>query len=293
MSDDVRSGAVGAGLLPHPGLLPEGVLGIDAGLSLTKVVRGVASGVLLEARETREAFDGGGRPWVALDAAVTVGITGARASVLRDVASVPAQEIEAGARGARALLEASGRLGDGEFLLVLLGTGTAFAAVRGASVQHLGGTPMGGGSFAGIASRVDPSLTYDAMIAGAARGDRRSVDVMIADIYPDGIGRVSADLTAAHLARARDGSLDDFLAGLLNMHGENIAQIAAGRAQAARMSRAVLAGGFAHGNVALTGSIASMAALFGLSVETAPWPLYAGALGAALIATEKRTEATS
>ena len=293
MSDDVRSGAVSGGLLPHAGLLPEGALGIDVGMTLTKVVRGAASGVLLEARETHGAFEGGDQAWLAVEAAAPVGVTGARASLLRDVAAVPVQEIEAGARGARALLESAGRLGDGEFLLALLGTGTAFAAVRGTLVQHLGGTPMGGGSFAGIARRVEPSLTYDAMIAGATRGDRRRVDVMIADIYPDGIGRVSADLTAAHVARAADGSLDDFLAGLLNMHGENIAQIAAGRAQAVRMSRVVLAGGFVHGNAALVGSIASMAALFGLSVETAPWPAYAGALGAALIAAEKRMEATS
>ncbi len=106
---------------------------------------------------------------------------------------MPAQEIEAGARGACALLECDGRLGDGEFLLALLGTGTAFAAVRGATVQHLGGTPLGGGSFAGIARRVEPSLTYEALVAGAERGDRRRVDVMISDVYPDGIGRVESE----------------------------------------------------------------------------------------------------
>jgi type II pantothenate kinase len=175
---------------------------------------------------------------------------------------------------------------------VLLGTGTAFAVVRGDAVHHLGGTPLGGGSFAGIARRVEPSLTYDAMVAGAERGDRRCVDVMISDVYPDGIGGVGPDLTAAHLAQPGAGSLDDFLAGLLNLHGENIAQIAAGRAQAARMSRVVLAGGFAQGNPQLVASITSMAALFGLSVETAPWPAYAGALGAALAAAELNTEVT-
>jgi type II pantothenate kinase len=174
-----------------------------------------------------------------------------------------------------------------------MGTGTAFAAVRGATVQHLGGTPLGGGSFAGIACRVEASLTYERMVAGAARGDRRRVDVMISDVYPAGIGRVGPDLTAAHLARATAGSLDDFLAGLLNLHGENIAQIAAGRAQAVRMSRAVLAGGFAHANPSLVASITSMAALFGLAVEAAPWPAYAGALGAALAAADVQKETAS
>ncbi len=279
-------------LLPRPGLLPDGALGIDAGITLTKIARATPAGVAFEARETRPALDAETTAWLALDVATTVGVTGARASLLGD-GGVPVQEIEAGARGTRASLECEGRLGEGEFLLVLLGTGTAFAAVRGASVRHLGGTPLGGGSFAGIARRVAPSLTYEQLVAGAERGDRRRVDVMISDVYPEGIGRVSPDLTAAHLARAAAGSLDDFLAGLLNLHGENIAQIAAGRAQAVRTSRVVLAGGFAHANPSLVASITSMAALFGLAVETAPWPAYAGALGAAIVASESQTEAAS
>ena len=291
MSDGAQTHVVAAGLVPHPGLLPDGALGIDAGITLTKVARGTATGVVLAARETRPSLDDTTGAWLAVEAATTVGVTGARASLLGG--GVPVQEIEAGARGTRALLECEGRLSAHEFLLVLLGTGTAFAAVRGGAVQHLGGTPLGGGSFAGIARRVEPSLSYEAIVSGAERGDRRHVDVMISDVYPAGIGRVGPDLTAAHLARAGAGSLDDFLAGLLNLHGENIAQIAAGRAQAVRMSRVVLAGGFAHGNPALVASITSMAALFGLSVETAPWPAYAGALGAALAASETRTEATS
>jgi type II pantothenate kinase len=290
---EAHGGAIDGGFLPRPGLLPVGAVGIDAGMTLTKVAHGTVSGVGFEARETRLASERDLDAWLVADAALTSGVTGARASLLGGVAGVQVQEIEAGARGTRALLDVDGRLGAGEFLLALLGTGTGFAAVRNGAVQHLGGTPMGGGSFAGIARRVDPSLTYGAIIAGATRGDRRRVDVMISDIYPDGIGRIGPDLTAAHLARAGEGSLDDFLAGLLNLHGENIAQIAAGRAQAVRMSRVVLAGGFAHGNAALVRSVTSMAALFGLSVETAPWPAYAGALGAALIAAETKKEAKS
>jgi len=266
-------------------LLPPGALGVDVGMTLTKVARGTDAGVSLEARETRDVFDGDGRGILDRDDGAVAGLTGARAALLGDGAgAVHVQEIEAGARGAAALLDMEGRLAGGEFLLVLLGTGTAFAAVRGGSVQHLGGTPLGGGSFAGIARRVEPSLTYEEMIAGAERGDRRKVDTMISDIYPEGIGRVGPDLTAAHLVRADEGSIDDFLAGLLNLHGENIAQIAAGRAQAVKLQRIVLAGGFAHGNPRLVASITGMAGLFGMMVETVASPAYAGALGAALVA---------
>jgi len=116
------------------------------------------------------------------------------------------------------LLAAEERLGSGAFVVALLGTGTAFAAVRGEKVSHLGGTPLGGGSFVGITRRIAPSLSYAAMIASASRGERRRVDAMISDAYPEGIGRVGPDLTAAHLVKG-GGSLDDVLAGLLNLHG--------------------------------------------------------------------------
>lgn len=260
--------------------IPGGVAGIDAGMTLTKIVRGASDGVLLEAHETGRLAASG------TDAAL-IGVTGALLGHVKELqGAVPVQEIDAAARGVVALLASEGRTAGGEFVLALLGTGTAFAAVRDGVVAHLGGTPMGGGSFAGIARRVDPSLSYETMIVGAERGDRRRVDMMISDLYPEGIGRIGPDMTAAHLSRAAAGSLDDFLAGLLNLHGENIAQIGASRAVIAKIPRIVLAGGFAHHNPSLVDSITSMAQLFGIEVETSPAPGFAGAVGAALVAAE-------
>ena len=88
------------------------------------------------------------------------------------------------------------------------------------------------------------------------------------------------------MAREEHRNLDDFLAGLLNLHGESIAQIAAGRARMANLSRIVLCGGFIHNNPSLQTSITQMAALFGCNVEVVPAPAYVGAIGAALTAAE-------
>ncbi len=262
--------------LTSGGIMPEGAVGIDAGLTLTKVARASDGRIRLSASETGEG--------VAADGRGVVGVTGARgANVAAGDAAHHAQEIEAAARGVMALLTAEGRAPAEPFVLALLGTGTAFAAVRDGSVAHLGGTALGGGSFNGIARRINSALTYDAMIAGASRGDRRNVDTMVSDAYPGGIGRIGPDLTAAHLA-ADGGSPEDVLAALLNMHGENIAQIAASRARIAGLSRVVLAGGFAHNNAALVASITSMAAMFGIAVDVSPAPGYAGAIGAAILA---------
>jgi type II pantothenate kinase len=259
-------------------LLPDGVVGVDAGLTLTKVARGSSDGARLEAFLTH-----GDR---AMDTvrARRIGVTGARDGVVADGAGVTrVQEIDAAARGTLALMAAGGTGAQEPFVLVLLGTGTACALVRDSNVTHLGGTPLGGGSFAGIARRIDATLSYDGMLEGAAQGDRTNADVMIADAYPGGIGRVGPHLTAAHLAKD-GGSTDDVLAALLNLHGENIAQIAASRALVAGVRRLVLAGGFAHGNPSLVASITSMASMFGVQVALCPHAGYAGAVGAALAA---------
>lgn len=275
--------SLGAARLDLASPLPVGTAGIDAGMTMTKVVRAASGGSIeMSAREsasfTPEHAD--------FDPSARIGATGAFVATFIRHPTVQAPEIEAAARGVIAL-RAIDRAATDDFVMALLGTGTAFALVRedGAKVTHLGGTALGGGSFAAIARRIDPSLSYDAMIGAAERGDRRRVDMMIADVYPHGIGRIGPDLTAAHLSKqGGNASDDDMLAALLNLHGENIAQIAASREIIAGIRRLVLCGGFAHNNAPLAASITSMATRFGVAVETVPAPGYAGALGAALIA---------
>jgi type II pantothenate kinase len=281
MNDD--GGATIRDAIKQFALLPEGAAGIDAGLTLTKVARWVAGSIELTARETASVLDEHTPSHSIIGDATRIGITGARGEHVADGAGVVrVQEIDAAAGGAIALL---GEQAPSEFLLALLGTGTAFAAVRDGAVTHLGGTAMGGGSFAGIARRIDPALTYGEMIAGAARGDRRNADLMVSDAYLGGIGRIGGEMTAAHLAKA-GASIDDVLAALLNMHGENIAQIAAGRGTAVGIRHVVLAGGFAHENDALVASMTAMLLLFGFTSDVAPHAGFAGAVGAALMASK-------
>lgn len=264
-------------------LLPPGAAGVDAGMTLTKVALADGSRLDCSALETTTSGD----VLALVTGASIVGLTGALAAALPQATGVVAvQEIDAAARGCTALLDAAGQLGDGAFLMALMGTGTAFASVRDGKAAHMGGTALGGGSFSGIAHRIAPDLKYRDWIAAAARGDRRNVDAMVSDVYPEGIGRIGPALTAAHLSRRGEGSLDDFLAGLLNLHGESIAQIAAGRARMANATRIVLCGMFVHDNPDLVASLHGMLALFGASVDVVPNPGYAGAIGAALLAAE-------
>jgi type II pantothenate kinase len=260
--------------------LPLDAVGMDAGLTLTKIVRMSRDGLHLTVHETGPAEH--------VEPAARVGITGARAHLLQGT-GVSSMEIEAAARGVAALMATVDPAFGGDFVMALMGTGTAFAAVRDGKAQHLGGTPMGGGSFAGIGRRIAPGLAYAELVDAASRGDRRNVDLMISDAYSDGIGRIGPDLTAAHLSKRGDAPIDDVLAGLLNLHGENIAQIAASRAVIAHIRRVVVCGGFAHNNERLVESLTSMAGMFGVAVDVCPQPGYAGAVGAALLAVEAQS----
>ena len=280
-----RPHAVFDAVLPLAGVLPEGAVGIDVGLTLAKSARGARRGIELRAQPTSDASSLEASPAPG-SAPRFVGMTGARAGAVNvPSGALTVQEIEAAARGAGALLSAKGRAPQDPFVLALLGTGTAFALVRDGRVTHLGGTALGGGSFTGIARRIDPSLDYQSMIERASHGDRHKADLMISDAYPEGIGRIGPDLTAAHLARD-GGSIDDVLAALLNLHGESIGQIAASRARIGGASQVVLAGGFVHENPALVTSLSTMIGMFGVAVEVAPAPAFVGAIGAALIAAE-------
>lgn len=269
--------------IPDPTVLPEGAVGVDAGLTLTKIARRAPDSIELVACETRMVLEAGASVEELAPGAGSAGVTGARGDLLAGNKSIArVQEIEAAACGAIALMASAA---PPEFVLALMGTGTAFAAVRNGAVSHLGGTPMGGGSFGAIVRRIEPSMPHREVMDRAANGDRRNADLMVSDAYPGGIGRIGADLTAAHLSKA-EGSLDDFLAGLLNMHGENIAQIAAGRALVAGIRNIVLVGGFVHDNPLLAASMIGMGRLFGLAVDVAPHAGFAGAVGAALTATK-------
>ncbi|MBF6601053.1 MAG: hypothetical protein IVW36_11140 [Dehalococcoidia bacterium] len=275
--------AVEGGELRAPAALSGDAIGIEAGLTLTKVARAHAGTIVLSVHATPPP--GESAPAVDLPA----GVTGARVLLPASARALAVQEIEAAARGALVLLGSAGRPAPAEFVLALVGTGTAFAAVRGSVVRHLGGTALGGGSFAGIARRINATFDYPEMIARAERGDRRRVDTMVSDAYPEGIGRIGPQLTAAHLAKADDGAgTDDVLAALLNLHGENISQIAASRALVAQLPRIVFAGGFVHNNPTLVASLEAMVARFGIAAEVSPWPGFAGAVGAAVIAAEAR-----
>ena len=113
-----------------------------------------------------------------------------------------------------------------EALVVSMGTGTAFVRA-GASIKHLGGTGVGGGTILGLASQMLGKNDIDAILALASAGALENVDLSVRDIIGGDIDSLPPDLTAANFGRIKStASESDVALGIINMVFETIGMMA-------------------------------------------------------------------
>lgn len=111
------------------------------------------------------------------------------------------------------------------YLLVNIGSGVSMIKVSGPSqFQRIGGTSLGGGTLWGLLSLLTGARSFDDMLAMADKGDNSAVDLLVGDIYGEGMGYEKIGLREKTIAssfgkvlkrkreaerRAEDGSLSD------------------------------------------------------------------------------------
>jgi len=176
-------------------------------------------------------------------------------------------------------------------LLVSLGTGTSILRMgEDGSVARVGGTALGGGTLRGLGRLLLGTDDHERLVALAATGDRRNVDLLVGDLYrPGGIALVP-DLTAANFGKAREPRAADVAHALLGLVGENVAllagQIAVALASSAvgeaprRRPDVVYAGSTLRNNPLLVEVLGSVTALVGARASFLPFGEFTGALGA-------------
>lgn len=176
-------------------------------------------------------------------------------------------------------------------LLVSLGTGTSILRMEeDGIVARVGGTALGGGTLRGLGRLLLGSDDHDRLVALAATGDRRRVDLLVGDLYrPGGIALVP-DLTAANFGKAREPRAADVAHALLGLVGENVAllagQIAVALASAGdggtprRRPDVLYAGSTLRNNPLLVEILGSVTALVGAHASFLPFGEFTGALGA-------------
>jgi len=87
------------------------------------------------------------------------------------------------------------------YLLVNIGSGVSMIKVNGPSdFQRIGGTSLGGGTLWGLLSLLTGARTFDQMLAMADKGDNNTVDLLVGDIYGEGMGYEKIGLSEKTIA---------------------------------------------------------------------------------------------
>ena len=129
-------------------------------------------------------------------------------------------------------------------VVVSMGTGTAFIwAEKGRDVQHLCGSGVGGGTLAGLCSRLCGTRKYDQIVKLSTGGDINHIDLTVGDLTRNSHPSLPLDITAANFGSVSDdASAGDFAAGVINMVLQSIGTTAIMACHACGCRTAVLTG---------------------------------------------------
>jgi type II pantothenate kinase len=183
-----------------------------------------------------------------------IGLTGTGAGALAALLKMdtaPDVEFDAWRAGASLLLAEQGAEPIERDLLVSLGTGTSLLLVEAASTTRVGGTALGGGTLGALGAALAGVSDPAELVALAARGERRNVDLTLADVDPNGALSLSSDFTAAFLeklTRADAAEPADIAHSLIGMIAETVGTLASAVAAALHARRIIYGGGTLRDN---------------------------------------------
>jgi type II pantothenate kinase len=200
----------------------------------------------------------------------------------RPVTHVP--EFDAWAGGVPVVAAAEGVVLPERYLLVSLGTGTSILAVDGLHASRAGGTAVGGGTALGLAKLLLGIERFDELIALAARGDRRRVDLLVSEVYRGMPATVARSLTASNFAKLESTRPEDIAHALLGLVGETVVLVSLGLARSAGADTVAYCGTTLTGNAPLRAIIEDISTFFGLRPLFLARGAYCGAVGAAVLA---------
>ena len=228
------------------------VLGIDIGGSTTKIVglRSDGSAIAMhrvQAQDPITSLYGAMGNFLftnrlSLEDVSRVALTGVGASYVdQDIDGIPTGKVEEFAAVGAGGLALSGQ---DRAVVVSMGTGTAFIwAERGRPVRHLCGSGVGGGTLAGLCSRLCGTRKYAQIVKLAAEGDVNQTDLTVGDLTRNSHPSLPLDITAANFGNVSDdASAGDFAAGVVNMVLQSIGTTAVMACRYCGCESAVLTG---------------------------------------------------
>jgi len=116
-------------------------------------------------------------------------------------------------------------------LVVSLGSGTCIVSVD-KDTRHIGGTPVGGKTLIGLSKLLLNTDDLDEIERLAEKGDLSKVDLILKEIYPDGVGLLDPEGTASHFGHLKNPEKPDIALALFNLIGQTIGSVVAFAAKA-------------------------------------------------------------
>ncbi|MFX1323795.1 MAG: hypothetical protein ACFE8N_02490 [Promethearchaeota archaeon] len=141
-------------------------------------------------------------------------------------------------------------------LIVNIGTGTSMISKKD-SIEHLGGTAMGGGFLMGLMRVLFNINDFQELMSVAKIGTRYNVDLKVSDIYDKDDYRIDhlfREFTAASLGKinqhfdTRYLKKEDFINSVICMIGESVGSLATLMAENNDIDNIVFCGGFLKEN---------------------------------------------
>ena len=137
--------------------------------------------------------------------------------------------------------------GEGDLVVVSMGTGTSLVRVVGDTFTHLGGIGIGGGTLIGLSSLLLHTEDVHKITELGAKGDVSQIDLQIGDISKVPLPNLPLDATASNFGKVRGSvSPEDVAAGLLHMVYQTIGKAAVLSAEGSDIRRFVAIGNLAQ-----------------------------------------------
>ena len=216
------------------------ILGIDIGGSTTKIVGLGQDGGVIAMRRV-QAQD----PITSLYGAMGSFLFTNGLHLEGDIYGIPTETVEEFTAVGVGGLALSGQE---RAVVVSMGTGTAFIwAEKDREVRHLCGSGVGGGTLAGLCSRLCGTRKYDQIAKLISGGDIGSIDLTVGDITRNTHPSLPLDITAANFGNVSDDAAPaDFAAGVANMVLQSIGTTAVMSCRACGCETVVLTGFMAN-----------------------------------------------
>lgn len=111
-------------------------------------------------------------------------------------------------------------------MIVSMGTGTAFVMADGITVEHMGGSGVGGGTLLGLSYKMLNVRNFEDLIETAKGGSLSHIDLTIGDITQDIFPGLPPDITASNFGKISDlATKSDTALGIINLVFQTIGML--------------------------------------------------------------------